>query len=140
MTIDQSTVPVAEISDVVEGGEQYSAAVTGGWESLSGGVVYTKASSADGRLRHDRRGRHLRLRRFRSRRLLREGPQRRRRREGLDAFDGEQTYGFTGSYDLGGGAQVAGGIASTFGRGSAFGNRDLGNAETVADFGIKMAF
>lgn len=135
-----ATVPGAEISDTVQGGEQYSASVTGGWESLAAGVVYTKASSADaefdtigvgGTFGFDA----FTLGAYYVKVLSADGEG-----DALDAFDGEQTYGFTGAYDLGGGAQVAGGIASTFGRGSAFGNRDLGNAETVADFGIKMAF
>ena len=43
-------------------------------------------------------------------------------------FDGEDSYGLGVGYDLGGGAQVLGGIARTYAR------------ETVADFGIALAF
>jgi len=61
--------------------------------------------------------------------------------EGLQAFDGEDTYGLTAAYDLGGGAQVATGIATTFGRGSDINpNRGSRSGDTVADFGIKMSF
>ncbi len=133
-------VPVAAISTENQGGEQYSAAITGGWESLSGGVVYTSASSSSAEFDTIGVGATYGFDAFAVgayyvKILNADGED-----DGLDAFDGEQTYGLTASYDLGGGAEVAGGIASTFGRGSAFGNRDLGNAETVADFGIKMAF
>ena len=59
----------------------------------------------------------------------------------LESFDGEDTYGLTAAYDLGGGAQVAGGIATTFGRGSDINpNRGDRSGDTVADFGIKMSF
>ncbi len=62
----------------------------------------------------------------------------------LEGSDGKSTYGLTASYDLGGGAQVAGGIARTYGRDELFQDGDLiytdDDADTVADFGIKMSF
>jgi len=62
----------------------------------------------------------------------------------LAGSDGKSTYGLTASYDLGGGAQVAGGIARTYGRDELFMDGDListdSDADTVADFGIKMSF
>jgi hypothetical protein len=133
-------IPVAEITTNIQGGEQYSAAVTGGWESLSGGVVYTKANSESANFDTIGVGATWGFDAFAVGAYYVKVLNAESDNEGLDAFDGEQTYGFTGSYDLGGGAQFAGGIASTLGRGSVFGNRDDGDAETVADFGIKMAF
>ena len=48
--------------------------------------------------------------------------------------DGRDSYGLSAQYDLGGGASVNGGIVRTFGGGGD------GDAATVADFGIRMAF
>lgn len=48
---------------------------------------------------------------------------------GLADVDGNDAYGLTATYDLGGGASINGGVAKT-----------LDEGETVADFGIKMAF
>jgi outer membrane protein OmpU len=62
----------------------------------------------------------------------------------LDApgdLDGEDAYGVDFTYDLGGGAELKGGVARTL-RGiySAGLADDAGENETVADFGISMAF
>ncbi len=56
----------------------------------------------------------------------------------LENLDGEDSYGLTAAYDLGGGASVNAGVGQTFGRGG-IGSSSRNN-ETVADFGIKMSF
>jgi outer membrane protein OmpU len=61
----------------------------------------------------------------------------------LAPLDGADAYGAGFTYDLGGGATLAGGVARTFGRpfisDVATGATDVESA-TVADFGIRMAF
>ena len=60
-------------------------------------------------------------------------------------YDGEQTYGLTVAYDLGGGASVNMGVAQSYGR-DAYGTPGADNYiagvedATIADFGIKMEF
>ena len=46
----------------------------------------------------------------------------------IEDFDGDQTFAFSGQYDLGGGASINGGVRSTY------------NEDVIGDFGIKMAF
>ncbi|MEM8570651.1 MAG: porin [Pseudomonadota bacterium] len=46
----------------------------------------------------------------------------------LEEVDGDDVYGFSAEYDLGGGAVIAGGITSTYAD------------DTIADFGIDMSF
>lgn len=57
----------------------------------------------------------------------------------IAAFDGEDSYGIGFTYDLGGGATLAGGVGELFGR-RIPGTDTLGDKATVADFGIRMAF
>jgi hypothetical protein len=63
----------------------------------------------------------------------------------LDAFDGKDSYGVSGAYDLGGGASVNFGVAQTYGRDRVGRAGEEGfvpevESATVADFGIKMSF
>jgi outer membrane protein OmpU len=62
----------------------------------------------------------------------------------LDApedLDGENAYGVDFTYDLGGGAALKGGVARTLqGLYTAGLDEDADEAETIADFGISMAF
>lgn len=51
----------------------------------------------------------------------------------FDALDGDDGYGLTAQYDLGGGATINGGIANSY-------DTSPGNDETIADFGISMSF
>ena len=58
--------------------------------------------------------------------------------EGADdigVFDGDDAYGLTAQYDLGGGATVNGGIANSY---SISATDD--ESATIADFGIAMEF
>jgi len=55
---------------------------------------------------------------------------------GLDDIDGDDAFGLTAQYDLGGGATVNGGVAYTYGGVG----EDGEDQATIADFGIKMAF
>lgn len=55
---------------------------------------------------------------------------------GLEDVDGDDAFGLTAQYDLGGGASINGGIAQTYGGVGADGQ----DQATIADFGIKMAF
>jgi outer membrane protein OmpU len=56
--------------------------------------------------------------------------------ENLDDIDGDDSFGVSAQYDLGGGASINGGILQTYG-GLGEGGED---PATIADFGIKMAF
>lgn len=60
------------------------------------------------------------------------------------ALDGESSYGLTAELDLGGGANLAGGIARTFAQAEVVVDGTAVNpaqdAQTVADFGIRMSF
>ncbi len=136
-------IPAVGISTTIPSGTQWSGSVGGSYGDFGMGLVYTNADSDGNRFvdgsSFDTIGvggtygwEALTVGAYYVKILNADGE--------IEAFDGEQTYGFTAAYDLGGGAEVAGGIASTFGRGSAFGNRDLGDAETVGDFGIRMNF
>jgi outer membrane protein OmpU len=136
-------VPAASVSQTIPSGSQWSGSIGGTYGDFGLGIVYTTADSDSNQFVEGANfdtlgagatfgwealtvgGYYLKV--------LDAGGD-------LEAFDGEQTYGVTAAYDLGGGASVAGGVASTLGRGSVFGNRDDGDAETVADFGIKMSF
>ncbi len=132
----------------VRGGEQFSVGATGTFSGFSGGVVYTAASSASDSdsLTGDLDVLNVGLgytfdawsvSAYYANVLTGNG--------GFEIYDGSDSYGASIAYDLGGGASVNMGVAQTY-------NRDvLEDAdglliapgidnETVADFGITMAF
>jgi hypothetical protein len=120
------------------GGNQWSAGISGDYESFGFGVVYTQLESDGGPGEKAEAGELLVGGSF-----------------GWEAFavgayyatilnasgtiedrDGDDAYGLTVQYDLGGGASINGGVGQTFN--TTIGDDD--STETVADFGIKMAF
>lgn len=132
----------------VKGGEQWSAGLTGTFSGFSGGVVYTAASSesasefASGDLDVLNVGLGYELDAWSfaawyANVLTGNGA--------FGVYDGEQTYGLTVAYDLGGGASVNMGVAQSYGR-DAYGTPGADNYiagvedATIADFGIKMEF
>ena len=54
--------------------------------------------------------------------------------------DGDNAYGLTAQYDLGGGASVNSGVAPDLRRRSASATTDDDDSASVGDFGISMAF
>jgi outer membrane protein OmpU len=135
-------VPEAAVDENVPGGTQWSAGLTGDYEAFSFGVVYTNADS-DGNTELETIGvggtfgfDAFTVGAYYVNILNANG--------GVAEFDGNSTYGLTAEYDLGGGAVVAGGVARTFGEDELFEDGNLINtdedAETVADFGIRMSF
>lgn len=137
-------LPAAAISNTIPKGEQWSASVTGDWENFGLGVVWTQASSNSNRFVEGADFSTIGVGGTFGWDAFTVGAYYVNIYDATDslaAYDGQDTYGLTAAYDLGGGAQVAGGIATTFGRGSDINpNRGPRDGETVADFGIKMAF
>ncbi len=142
----------------VKGGEQWSVGLTGDFAGFTGGVVYSAASSdsdndiASGDFDVLTIGAGYTWNEwsfggYYASVVTANG--------NLSAFDGKDSYGVSGAYDLGGGASVNFGVAQTYGRDSVgdpfidngdgtFSVNDNYAAEvdsaTVADFGIKMSF
>jgi outer membrane protein OmpU len=136
-TLDDGTevlVPGDLVTTTVEGGEQYSVGLNAEFESFGFGATYTMAKGDEEEFDSLAIGGTF----------------------GWDAFtvgawyhtivsadgdveglDGDTAYALTAEYDLGGGASVNGGVGQV--DGAAFGGIDDDN-QTVADFGIKMAF
>ncbi|MCB1372217.1 MAG: porin [Rhodobacteraceae bacterium] len=144
---DVFTIAGADSTQEVPEGEQWSAAVTGDWENFGLGVVWTQADSKSNDFVEGAKfgtigvGGTFGWDAFTVGAYyvnIYEGSER------LEGYDGKSAYGLTAAYDLGGGAQVAGGVARTFGRDELFQGGSLiqtdQDADTVADFGIKMAF
>ncbi|MBA3323712.1 MAG: porin [Rhodobacteraceae bacterium] len=118
-------IPGDEEEQNVRGGEQYSASVLGSFEMFDAGVVYTRFKNINGEADYINVGVGTTFGAF-----------------GLNGFygnilsadgvfgdsDGDDTWGVGMTYDLGGGATVAGGYASTF------------DDQDVADFGVRLAF
>lgn len=109
----------------VGGGEQWTAALTGSFSSIDFGLVYSDASSAGSDLdvlyvglgtSFDRIG----VTGFYNTVLEGSGD--------AEELDSEESYGLGMTYDLGGGAELAAGVAETR------------TGETVADFGIGLSF
>lgn len=138
------TLVGASSTRTIPGGEQWSAGIGGTWESLALGVVYTSGQSSSNDFVEGASLDTIGVGGTFGFDAFTVGAYYVNILKGtndLEGFDGQDAYGLTASYDLGGGASVAGGVGTTFGRGSIFGNRgDDVDAETVADFGIKMAF
>jgi len=137
------TIAGADSSQDVPKGEQWSAGVTGDWENFGLGVVYTWADSKSNSFVEGAKFSTIAVGGTFGWDAFTVGAYYVNILEGtnrLEGFDGQDTYALTAAYDLGGGAQVAGGIGQTFGRGSVFADEADQDRETVADFGIKMAF
>ncbi|MBP7001298.1 porin [Amaricoccus sp.] len=134
----------------VKGGEQWSVGATGTFGGFSGGIVYT-ASSMDsdndlvsgdldviiGGLGYTWDAWTINA--YYANVLTGNGS--------FEYYDGNDSYGASVQYDLGGGASVNMGVAQTYGRAQIGDRDDLANYyapevedATVADFGIKMAF
>jgi len=130
-------LPGNDIETVVPGGEQWSAGVNLGFGAWDFGATYTNASAEtpgnSGSFETLAVGGTYDMNAltigayYQTVLNAAGGPE-------LEASDGLDSYGLSASWDLGGGAQVATGIVKTFG----FDTADDG--ETVADFGIRMAF
>jgi len=132
-------VPVAATDEDVPSGTQWSASVNGSYENFGFGVVYTNVDS-DGPSSFETLGlggtfgwEAFTVGAYWVNIMNADGA--------LEPFDGNSSYGLTAEYDLGGGAVVAGGVAQTFGEGVLLIDDDDDiSGETVADFGIRMAF
>jgi len=126
-----------DVTSTVPKGEQWSASVGGTWGNFGLGLVYTNAdsksnSSVDGaKFSTGGIGGTFGWEAFTVGAYYVNILEADR---GLSDRDGDDTYGLTAAYDLGGGAQVATGIAQ------GFEPTDGGDRGTVADFGIKMSF
>ncbi|MBP7241648.1 porin [Amaricoccus sp.] len=135
----------------VKGGEQWSVGATGTFGGFSAGVVYTAASmdsnndlvSGDldviiGGLGYTWDAWTLNA--YYANVMTGNGS--------FEYFDGNDSYGASVQYDLGGGASVNFGVAQTYGRAQIGDRNDVIDSyyaaeiedATVADFGIKMAF
>lgn len=116
----------AEEGTLFSGGEQYSAALSGSLAGFEAGVIYTMADG-DGGSEFDTLGVGLTT-------TVSDFGVGGYYRQIINASgsvadaDGDETYGLTAMYDLGGGASVNGGVGRVYGD------------ATVADFGIKMSF
>lgn len=128
ITLDDGTtfeVEGDETTVEVQGGEQYSASITGTFSMFNFGVVYANASSQSSDFEELVLGAGVDIDAWNVSGFYADI---------LDAtgnasgFDGDSSYGLGVAYDLGGGASLKGGIAETFGD------------DTVGDFGITMAF
>lgn len=135
----------------VKGGEQWSVGVNGTFSGFQAGVIYTAASSEDSNNDNDIAAGDLDILNvglgyeldawsfaaWYAKVLTGNG--------NLSSYDGEDTYGLTVAYDLGGGASVNMGIAQSYGRGSVGEPGEAGyipafEDATIGDFGIKMEF
>jgi outer membrane protein OmpU len=131
----------------VKGGEQWSAGLNGTFSGFQAGVVYTAASSdgsdavaGDLDILNVGLGYEMDAWSFAAwyaKVLTGNG--------NLEAYDGQDTYGLTVAYDLGGGASVNFGVAQSYGRGSIGTPGDVDyipafEDATIGDFGIKMEF
>jgi outer membrane protein OmpU len=135
-TVDgvEVAIPVAAVTTNVNSGTQWSGSLGGSFGSFDFGVVYTQlngdggADASEGLIGMSYGLDAWSVGGWYAQIIDASG--------GSDAFnnrDGDQSYGVSAAYDLGGGASVAGGVAQTFGSGA-------DQEETVADFGIKMSF
>jgi outer membrane protein OmpU len=128
-------IPEVQVPD----GEQWSVGLHAEYSSFELGVTYMKLTSdttADGKGEADSLlvgGAYtfdaVSVGAFWGQVLSASGP------EELSNLDGDDTYGLTAQYDLGGGASVNGGIAKSY---SISPTED--ESATVADFGISMEF
>jgi len=136
-------VPTAAIDEDVSSGTQWSVGLTGDYEAFGVGVTYSNAEADDADTAFQTLGIGatagfdlFTVGAYWHNILSAEGQ--------LEGFDGQSSYGLTAEYDLGGGAVLAGGVVRTFGRDELFQDGNLINtdddAETVADFGIRMSF
>ena len=129
-------VPVAPVTSTTPGGNQYTASINGTFGDFGAGVVYNNADSDGDSFTTWGVGGTFGMGDFTFGAYwvgITEAD------GDIAGYDGKNAYGLTGAYDLGGGAQVAGGIVQTFGRDSNGGDSEI-DSVTVADFGIKMSF
>ena len=120
-------------------GEQWSVGLQGEYETFAFGVTYIKLSSdteTDGKVEADDLvvgGSYsfdaVSVGAFCAKVLSAEGT------EDFGILDGDDGYGLTAQYDLGGGATINGGIANSY---SISATDD--ESATIADFGIAMEF
>jgi len=129
----------APVETVVPDGEQWSVGLQGDYETFAFGVTYVHLSSdteADGKVEAGdllAGGSYsldaFSIGGFYARVMSAEGT------EDIGVFDGEDAYGLTAQYDLGGGATINGGIANSYSI-----STDDDESATIADFGIAMEF
>jgi len=127
------------VETVVPDGEQWSVGLKGTYDTFGFGMTYTKLTSDsedDGNVEADELlvgGSYtfgaVSVGAFWAKVLSAEGP------DTFANLDGDDAYGVTAQYDLGGGATVNGGIANSY----SISPTDDTSA-TIADFGISMEF
>lgn len=133
VVVNNQVVEVTGPGVSVGGGKQMSAGLNGEFEQFAFGVVYTKNDGDDGddfdtlSVGGSYGFDAFTVGAFYHTFLKGDGI--------YDTVDGDDAYGLTAKYDLGGGATVNGGVGRGWG-----GDGDDNDARTVADFGIKMAF
>jgi outer membrane protein OmpU len=136
--VDGELVETVETLEIPEG-EQWSVGLQGEYETFGFGVTYMQLSSdteTDGKVEASDLivgGSYsfdaFSVGAFYAKVLNAEGA------EDIGVFDGEDAYGLTAQYDLGGGATVNGGIANSYSISAAD-----DESATLADFGIAMEF
>ena len=134
-------VPATEVGELIPGGEQWSVGLAADYERYAFGATWTKVTSDT-----DDFGRFeatdllvgasvtidaYSVGAFYGKVLSAEGS------PAFEVLDGDDGYGLTAQYDLGGGATLNGGIANTYAAGE-FGTD--GGSATIADFGISLNF
>ena len=127
------------VETVVPDGEQWSVGLKGAYETFSFGVTYIRLNSDggdDGTAEAEEvllGGSYsfdaISVGAFWAKVLSADGP------DDFGILDGDDAYGLTAQYDLGGGATVNGGIANSY----SISSTDDESA-TIADFGISMQF
>ncbi len=122
---DFSEFTLDDTGDVISGGEQWTAALTGSFNTIDFGVVYSDASAGASDLEVVYLGLGTSFDRIGVTGFWNDVLEGTGDAEGLD---GQDSYGLGLSYDLGGGAELALGVAETR------------NGDTVGDFGIGLSF
>ena len=134
-------VPATEVGELIPGGEQWSVGLAAEYERYAFGVTWTKVTSDT-----DDFGRFeasdllvgvslsihaTSIGAFYGKVLSADGS------PAFEALDGDDGYGLTGQYDLGGGATLNGGIVNTYAAGE---SGTDGSSATIADLGISLNF
>ena len=144
---DPVLVQGVDVENTTAGGQQLSLGITGDYENFGLGLTYTNARTdkfdseqfgPDTRTEFQTLGAGVTVP-FDRWTLGAYYHQAFNLKGELDGGD-RQSWGLTGAYDLGGGAQVAGGVVSTFGIDDDFEGGQDRDSEIVGDFGIKMSF
>jgi len=139
--IPDAVIDADPVGVTIPDGEQWSVGLNGEYETFAFGLTYTKVTSDtedDGKVEADNllvgasfTFDAFSVGAFYGKVLSAEGT------EALAVQDGDDAYGLTAQYDLGGGATINGGIANTY---SVSGLGDDDESATIADFGISMNF